>query len=90
MKSAKRLTDTDAYQGVIRTPQSKPRVEKGVPIPPSPLVKDRCPIEDLEPGDSFLIPEGVTRGGVYDVAKRLGIVIEIHHTVEGERCWRVK
>lgn len=64
-------------------------IEKGLPPP-----KDRFPFEEMEIGDSFLLPPDIKRMTVQVAAlrhkKKTGKVFSVKKTSQGYRCWRVE
>lgn len=64
------------------------KIEKNIPIP------YRYPFKQMEVGDSFEVPEEVTRSAVSVAAlrfgRRHGMIFSIRFTPEKKlRCWRV-
>jgi hypothetical protein len=74
-------------------------VQKGIPMP---KVKPRgragttpakYPWAEMDVGDSFLFPPGVTQGSLYVLTSyhsRNGKVFKVCKTAEGYRCWRTE
>lgn len=64
------------------------KIEKNI------LMPRRYPFEDMEVGDSFLLPPDAKRITVQVAAlrirKKTGRVFAIRKTSEGYRCWRVE
>jgi len=64
------------------------KVEKGKPIP------GKYPFDEMEVGDSFLIPEGVKRHTVAVAAlrywRKTGKKFTTRKVPEGYCCWRVQ
>lgn len=65
------------------------KIEKGIPHP-----RSRFPFQEMEVGDSFLIPQEVPRMTVCVAAHRFGkdkgLKFSVRMTPEGYRCWRIK
>lgn len=71
--------------------QSAIKIEKGVPRPQGRTTRT-YPFEQMNVGDSFLLPEGgslTARAGLYTIAKRHGQKIAVRKTDDGVRVWRV-
>lgn len=65
------------------------RIDKGIPLP------KRYPFDQMEVGDSFAVPEGISRTRVSIAAMRYGRDHKMKFTVRqmpdrSLRCWRVK
>jgi hypothetical protein len=64
------------------------KVESNRPLPV------KFPFEQMQIGDSFMVPEGVTRAAVSVAAWRYGKAhgkkFTVRKTPEGFCCWRVK
>jgi hypothetical protein len=69
-------------------------IEKGVPLPETPpRWKPRYPWREMEPGDSFFVPEGKLKSlqsSAYKVGRDLGRKFAAHPEAGGVRVWRVK
>lgn len=64
-------------------------IEKGIPLP------KRYPFDQMEVGDSFAVPPGVSRTTVAIAAMRYGRDHDMKFTIRmmpdrSYRCWRVK
>lgn len=70
----------------------KVKIDKGVPLPDHHL--QVYPFKDMQVGDSFLLPKGISSASVRTQASRngreLGRTFSVRKTPEGFRCWRVK
>jgi len=64
------------------------KIESGIPLP------ERYPFAKMKVGDSFLIPESVSRHAAAVAALRYGAAngkkFTTRKTPEGYRCWRVE
>lgn len=68
---------------------NQPRIEKNVPLP------QRYPFAQMEVGDSFAVPEGISRTRVSIAAMRYGRDHKMKFTVRqmpdrSLRCWRLE
>lgn len=66
------------------------KIDKNVPYPPA---GKKLPFDQMEIGDSFLVPAGIshhyTRQLIHVAQKRLAWKFSLRRTREGYRCWRV-
>lgn len=66
-------------------------IEKGVPYEQH--TSHKYPFAQMEPGDSFLVPQGVSQNrasaAAVNYGKRTGKVFRTKKTVEGVRVWRI-
>ena len=64
------------------------KIESGIPFPA------HIPFADMKVGDSFLVPEGISKStvAVYAnrYAKKTGTKFTVRKTPEGYRCWRIE
>ncbi len=71
------------------------RIEAGVAMPEAWASKgtSKYPFKDMKVGDSFLVPEGTSRGAIQSAAYYAGNTLSakfvVRVTPEGLRCWRV-
>lgn len=66
------------------------KIEKNIPMPPRGY---DWPFDQLEIGDSFLLPEKVSPGYarhlIHATQKKLSKKFSLRRTGEGHRCWRI-
>ena len=68
------------------------KIEKNIEIPPDPRGKKRIyPIEQMEIGDSFVVPTATQRRGAEIAAKRYGVKVTTRKLKgdDGKFVWRV-
>jgi hypothetical protein len=67
------------------------KIEKNVPMPPRGY---ELPFEQMEIGDSFLLPAGVSAGYartlIHKAQNKLDRGFSLRRTDDGYRCWRVR
>jgi hypothetical protein len=63
-------------------------IDKGIPLP------EKFPFERMDVGDSFLVPQDISRSTVNVAATRYGekwrMKFTVRKTPEGLRCWRIE
>jgi hypothetical protein len=70
-------------------------IEKGIPAPPRPSYRDRAgrpalyDWDQMEPGDSVLMPTRSAAWTAYTFGARHGRVFQVEKRSVGERGWRV-
>lgn len=45
-------------------------------------------LKTLEIGESFTVSDSETRGGIYQIARQIGIKVKTQKTVDGFTVWR--
>lgn len=67
------------------------KIDKDIPLPPR---GRRLPLDQLDIGDSFLIPAGMShayvRQLIQNAQKRLSRNFSLRRTKDGYRCWRIE
>lgn len=71
-------------------------VEKGIPLPPKSKTgpRTRYPFEEMQVGDSFLVPDGKAKNRALAIAmtragKMLGTQYTQRQVSDGVRVWRI-
>lgn len=66
------------------------RIDKNIPMPPRGY---ELPFDQMEVGDSFLLPSGVSPGYaralIHAAQKKLSKKFSLRRTDNGFRCWRI-
>ena len=68
------------------------KIDKGIPPPPERRRRNKYPFRDLDPGDSFFVPDTAAKtmgSSVSHARKRYGIRLVTRTENGGVRVWRL-